>query len=346
MNKKYLNNKLKYLNSFDDSNVKNNIDKLLNEIVEADGIDNLSDSDFEEFFNKEVHVDKNLPHILESLHKEIHKKIHKEKEIKTTPLAKRILRTYMRVASVLIIPILIVASYYYISNDVKYASNIEVKAPANSRVKCILPDSSVVWLNSGSSITYNQNFLRDREIELEGKAYFDVIHTVNNSPFSVLFKNGKVDVLGTKFSVTSKYNGNFYVVLEEGKVAATIIKKGKKNKMVVLKPGEMLVATKSVTSIKKVNAKNISAWIDGRLVFRNTPLKYVFSRISEMYNVEIIVKDKELYSLTYWGTFKEEKLEDILNLMSLNMPIKYEIQERKMKKDKSFTQKKVIIMKK
>ena len=41
--------------------------------------------------------------------------------------------------------------------------------------KVVLPDSSTVWLNSGSSITYSNVFgTTTRNIELSGEAFFDV----------------------------------------------------------------------------------------------------------------------------------------------------------------------------
>jgi len=342
MTKEDFNNRLNYLNSLDNSDIERNIKQLISEINEDEGIDSLSESDWEEFFNSDVIIDKDLSHILHSIHHEIE---NDKKKITTISLSKRIIKSYMKVAAVLMIPILAMSSYFYTISKKQYAINsvIEVKAPDNSRVKCILPDSSVVWINSGSSVSYNYNFVDNRQIKLKGKAYFEVTHTNNDAKFSVSFKNGNVDVLGTKFSISSNRNGNFNVVLKEGKVKASIIKEGKNKKEIILKPNQMLVSTKDKSIIKKVNAKNITAWIDGKLIFRNTPLKYVFSRISDLYDVNIVVEDEELYKLTYWGTFKDEKLEEILKLMSLNLPMEYEIKQRRLLKNKTFTRKKVLI---
>jgi len=51
----------------------------------------------------------------------------------------------------------------------------EIVSPSGQKSKIVLPDSSVVWLNSGSSLKYKGNFNRkEREVVLEGEAYFEV----------------------------------------------------------------------------------------------------------------------------------------------------------------------------
>ena len=58
-----------------------------------------------------------------------------------------------------------------------------------------MPDSSVVWLNSGSTLEYAADFMENREVALNGEALFDVTKD-NRHPFVVLASEVKVKVHG------------------------------------------------------------------------------------------------------------------------------------------------------
>lgn len=78
-----------------------------------------------------------------------------------------------------------------------------------------LPDSSIVYLNKNSKLTYNKDF-NPRTVTLEGEAFFSV--NDGETPFKVLSKEDEeVTVLGTEFNliITSK---NVFLEVEIGKV--------------------------------------------------------------------------------------------------------------------------------
>lgn len=97
-------------------------------------------------------------------------------------------------------------------------SNI-VEVPVGQRKKIVLPDGSVVWLNSKSKLTYPSVFNNGtREVELEGEALFDVTHNPDK-PFTVITPAYRINVLGTVFNVKS-YSANmvFETTLISGSV--------------------------------------------------------------------------------------------------------------------------------
>lgn len=54
---------------------------------------------------------------------------------------------------------------------------VEIKTNAGMTTSVLLPDSTVVHLNSESSLRYPTFFAGDvRQVELNGEAYFDVTH--------------------------------------------------------------------------------------------------------------------------------------------------------------------------
>ena len=74
-------------------------------------------------------------------------------------------------------------------------------------LKIVLPDSSTVYLNGNSKLSYINNWDNnsDREVKVDGEAYFSVKHTKSNQKFFVrMADNLSVEVLGTEFNITKR----------------------------------------------------------------------------------------------------------------------------------------------
>jgi ferric-dicitrate binding protein FerR (iron transport regulator) len=331
---------LKYLAQAEKSGEHQYLVELFSELEIYPEFSDFLKNDWNNFFDSDNNVNKDLSGVLNRLHKEIENIEETDKK----PFIKRLLNTYSKAAAILLLPLLAASIYLYSSkNNIEKTSNIlsaaEIHAPENSRVKYILPDSSVVWINSGSYIRFASGFSNKRHIDLTGKAYFEVTHDTAH-PFSVSFVNGNIEVLGTKFSVTSNDNGNFAVTLVEGKVKAHV---SRNNKSVILAPNQMLMVNDTGLTVKDVNAANEVAWVDGKLIFRDTPFSDVTKKLSEWYNVDISIKDNDLKDLTYRGMFKDESLDNVLKLMSMTLPIKYKELPRHTDKNGNFERQKILI---
>lgn len=85
-----------------------------------------------------------------------------------------------------------------------------------SETECafFLPDQSRLILNHNSSVRYSET-LWGRRVRLEGTGYFEV---TKGGRFTVQTPGGKVQVLGTRFSVYEKNNG-LLIECYEGKVS-------------------------------------------------------------------------------------------------------------------------------
>ena len=69
------------------------------------------------------------------------------------------------------------------------------------KTNLILPDGSKVWLNAGSSLTYDSAYGKNiREVALSGEAFFDVVKN-KEKPFIIHASKINVRVLGTEFNV-------------------------------------------------------------------------------------------------------------------------------------------------
>jgi len=258
----------------------------------------------------------------------------------------RLYRWYSVAAAILLIPLLVAGMIWFSVSDHTPVENSDkgtftrLYAPLGSRINFDLPDGSQVWLNSGSSLEYSLPFANQRNVHLEGEAWFDVVRDADH-PFQVSVADSKIKVLGTKFNV-SGYDAEKYVevVLDEGKVEFECpeISSG-----VIMKPDERLVYQNGQINRNETDATKYAAWVEGKLIFRGDPMSEVARRIERWYNVEVEVVDKDLEQYVFRGTFEDDSLEELLRLLSMTSPIKYRIIERKMQDDGTFGKTKVLL---
>ncbi|GBU06921.1 iron dicitrate transporter FecR [Bacteroidales bacterium] len=255
---------------------------------------------------------------------------------------------FQRVAALLTIPLLASSIYFYKQSSTQTTNNAiawhELSSAFGVISKVTLPDSSLVWLNSGTTIRYPVAFVDGkREVEIQGEAYFEVKSDIEN-PFLVKIQNEYVvKALGTGFNVCAyKDEPSLNVYLSHGKVDFVNTTSNKVHK---LQEGEEIsynYASGVIDKCNKLDAEAIS-WRKGKLVFRNTPFKDVVKQISRHYNVKIDVEGKNIYEYTYTASFSTENLEQVLNLLKLTAPLEWKYIEQKKQADDSFSKARVRI---
>ena len=67
----------------------------------------------------------------------------------------------------------------------------------------------------------------------------------------------------------------------------------------------------------------------------------VVKKFNRWYNVNMVIKDKALESYTYVGTFQDETLDEMLKLLSMTAPIKYEDLGRKRNENGTFEKREI-----
>ncbi len=191
----------------------------------------------------------------------------------------------------------------------------------------ILPDSSKVWINSGSSITYSNDFGENkRELSIKGQAYFEVVKN-KKKPFVVNADDVQVKVLGTRFTLEDYENSGFVsVVLEEGAVEMTMERFP--NRKILLSPGDKVTYNVENQKIekRKVKASRYSSWRNGILNFYNSPLKAVVNKLSNRYNYSFNL-DKSLEDIKVTFSVNQEDLSSVLELLKVITPIDIKVKE-------------------
>ncbi|EDM35553.1 putative anti-sigma factor [Pedobacter sp. BAL39] len=191
----------------------------------------------------------------------------------------------------------------------------------------VLPDSTRIWLNAGSRLSYPLVFSKNTRLtEMAGEAYFEV-KRAEKWPFivNIADRGFAVRVLGTAFNVSAYTQEKaIKTTLVSGRVELDI--KGKA-KTVVLKPAQKATydAQDKILQVATVNTNLETDWISNRLVFRETPMAEALKRLEYFYNIKFDVRSKHIYKYTLTGTFDGKSLTRVLDYMRLSSEIQYTI---------------------
>lgn len=182
-----------------------------------------------------------------------------------------------------------------------------------------LPDSSKVWLNSGTTLIYPVDFKGDtRTITLkDGEAFFEVVH--QNHPFIIKTHGTNITVLGTSFEITAfEKEKDSKITVSTGKVGVQIT--GNKQPATFLTPGERADVDKLKQSISKtkVDLADIAVWRQQRLIFEDQPLPEVLQSLERKYNVHITIQNNRLLSERVSMRLGNQPLADVLMAISFS----------------------------
>jgi ferric-dicitrate binding protein FerR (iron transport regulator) len=285
---------------------------------------------------------------LDQLLDRIHHRIRKNEMIKTQKPIRKMISIYMRVAAILLLPLLLAGGllfkYMVRQNEVTPDQQVNsmIYAPMGARVSFNLPDGTKGMLNSGSILSYSLPFSNSRQVKLQGEAWLEVHHDEYH-PFEINTGNSSVNVLGTSLNV-SAYPEEKYVevVLVEGSVE--FVNKTN-NEKEIMTPSKRLVFQDGNVHQSLTDPEKYNAWTEGKLVFRGDPMAEVARRIERWYNVKIILADPALEKYSFRGTFEDDKIEEVLRFLSMTSPIRYDITPRVVLTDGTFEKQLITIHK-
>ncbi|SDC48568.1 FecR family protein [Williamwhitmania taraxaci] len=203
-------------------------------------------------------------------------------------------------------------SYYFIA----LSGSITLTTGNGQMVTAYLPDSSVVYLNSGTTIRYNTKHWNDRrEIKLEGEAFFKV---KAGRRFSVITSESVTSVLGTSFNVYARAN-EVKVSCITGKVLVMSKSSGESK---LLLPGYKTKVLKGArVQREKTNIDLEAKWVEGKFYFQQESIGRVLEEIERQYNIKIEYKGNT--NRTYTGFFTNNDLPSALDLVCIPMQLRY-----------------------
>lgn len=188
-----------------------------------------------------------------------------------------------------------------------------------------LPDGTKVWLNRDSRLSFNQDFgKRERNVVIDGEGYFEV--TRNEScPFVVnMHDNLRVKVLGTTFNVCSDLSEHSAeVILRSGSVQ---VSDSESNELVILRPDQKYSWDRGTTEVTSVNAADCCRWYERRLAFDSVRLGDILESLSHKYQIRIKSDAGALDDTRMSLTVRNESVEEILEILSTLLPVRWERQ--------------------
>ncbi len=235
---------------------------------------------------------------------------------------------FAKVAAAILILLTSVICYFTYENgsggEINSPDLITKSNPNGRKSTIILPDSSIVKLNSDSKISYYTDFKERRIIKLSGEAFFSVRKGV--VPFQVQTQYLTTIVLGTKFNVKA-FAGELResISLVEGSVKV----ENKLNTSIgpsILKQGERLEYDEKehVTYRHEFDPEEL-AWKDGFIVFNKTGVADFIQVIRRWYGVEVTILGKSNTQWEITGKYKAHSLDLLLESIKFTEGINYRI---------------------
>ncbi len=209
-------------------------------------------------------------------------------------------------ASLLLVGIVV---FLWVRNPAgKYTAQTDVRTPME------LPDGSTVWLNKGSTLSYQEK-PSSRDVVLTGEAYFEVVANPNQ-PFTILTDELSTQVVGTAFNVDASGDSFTDVVVSSGKVLVF-----DNQDSVLLLPGLLGHYDQKTGKLSQSRNEdlNFDSWRTGMLVFEDASIDAVISDLESYFDVALILEESADARLN--ATFDNQSLETILELIALSTDV-------------------------
>ncbi|MEP1033814.1 FecR domain-containing protein [Ekhidna sp.] len=256
-----------------------------------------------DFLKKASHA--RVPHskTKEDIWNNIDEEISKEKKA-SIPLW-----TYISIAASL----LLIATFVFLLNDTRPPTIISTNTLVAESKSIDLPDGSQVILNANSSISYNEEW--NREVNLDGEAFFEV---VEGGKFLVKTSIGSVEVLGTSFNVFSR-DSIFEVACKTGKVKVDIPTKSVSE---LITPGQSIRLDADTVRKTTMDKELVGRWQAGVFYFSDQRLSDVLREVERQFDVEVTLPDTIDYMFN--GYFTNKNIESALEMVCLPLGLAYE----------------------
>lgn len=229
------------------------------------------------------------------------------------------LRSFYRIAAVLIIGLFTVLSIYIIKNQL----SVNTVLADNKIIESTLPDGSIVTLNTNSKIKYDKEFNKNkRRVILKGDAYFEV-KPEKSRTFEVIVDKLIIEVLGTSFYVNAdKKSDVIEVIVHSGRVA--VFKENDTASKTILLPGNKAVYKKREKVINKLDNIDINflSWKTKKLKFKNDKLTTIVKTLNKTYNTNIVIVNEEIMKCRITTSFDNQSLDAVLKVLGSLLDIK------------------------
>lgn len=258
-------------------------------------------------------------------HKTFRYEVADKKQLEQNTFNKnKIVLNLIKWVAIICIPIGVCFSYLFINDFVnKEEVPLIVKTERGEKSTIILPDGTNVILNSSSRLKYSNNYgEKNRSIDLEGEAYFDVTRDTKKE-FIVHTNNLDIKVIGTSFNISSYTDTkDITIVLLKGKVKIQSAELS-----YIMSPGEKIKYNKNTKKITKedVFPTDYITWTKGDLYFEKESLENIIKTISRVYNVDVQYNAMDVKDVVFSGTIPKCEIKDAMNMITSASSFTYQM---------------------
>jgi transmembrane sensor len=230
--------------------------------------------------------------------------------------------------------------------------NSQISTKYNSKTSLVLSDGTKVWLNAGSSLSYDSNFnINLREVSLTGEAFFDV--TKNKlKPFIIHTSKIDIKVVGTEFNVrsyatdktteASLIRGSIEVSFKDNPENKILLRPNEKivvdnnGKFENVSKNSLLAVNRKISQVPGVAIKNLTyeaktgtiietSWVENKLIFQDESFDEIAHQLERWYGVSIVFKNEQLKENHLTGNFTNETVRQALDALKLTAMFRYDI---------------------
>lgn len=209
------------------------------------------------------------------------------------------------IASLLFMTTLFSAAYIEYS-----AETLEYTTRHGEHRHIVLADNSKIDLNTNTKLQVKISLLQRQVRLVQGEALFNINHESLRS-FTVQANDLRIRDIGTRFNVHLTPE-NVAVAVLEGEVE---LDDGQSVNHERLSAGNQRVYSKEtgLSQSKAVTNDTVTAWLNGHLVFKHTPLSQVTAELERYHPVRFVFVNPELAQETLSGTFDANDIEPFLH---------------------------------
>ena len=193
----------------------------------------------------------------------------------------------------------------------------EHRTAAGEQSAIDLDEKSRLHLNTASAVTTSFTDRQRRVSLIAGEVFFEVTSDPQR-PFIIDTAFGKVEVLGTAFSL-KQTDSHLDIVVSESKVKVSTA--GGETSLVTAGQG-VRVKKSGIGPVKPADVGRALAWQRGRLVFDNRRLGDVLDEIERYRFGSILVMDASVANLPVTGSFAIDDTDRVLDRIEETLPVR------------------------
>lgn len=189
-----------------------------------------------------------------------------------------------------------------------------IETTPGMQVEVLLPDSSRVFLNAQSCMTYHHTLGASRRVAFSGEGFFEVKRDTIH-PFCIEADEVRAQVLGTSFNLRHYAREQFQLTLLTGRV---VLESAQKDFSKVMKPGEEAeLQSNGTLLVKTVQTAQSALWREGYFAYDDIPMSEMLCDLGRWYNINVkVLNDRAISRRIHFKCKRSMPVDDVLEILN------------------------------